>query len=84
MADREITEFTYEWWYRLNRLHTDYPTYEAFDEQLQALIADVQIQARMDELLEIGLLAHKFEGEDYHCREIADAIDERLAQTRLK
>jgi hypothetical protein len=39
-------------------------------------------EAREDELLEIGLLAHKFEGEDSHCREIADAIDDRLAQLR--
>jgi hypothetical protein len=70
-----------------HREHLSDPTGEScYQCQVDKVIALITrqkqaygIECRKDELLEIGLLAHKFEGQDYHCREIADAIDERLA-----
>lgn len=61
------------------------PTASAgFLDELVGLVQAKVVEARQDELLEIGLLTHKFEGQDYHCREIADAIDERLAQLKTQ
>jgi hypothetical protein len=65
----------------LTALHDRLVEAARLDESLkypQPLYEQGMRDGRREELLEIGLLAHKFEGEDYHCREIADAIDERL------
>lgn len=78
-------EFLNPWYFKTSVPHEDLATaFVAIKDRLRPAIQSHTAReiekARREELLEIGLLAHKFEGEDYHCREIADAIDERLGQ----
>jgi hypothetical protein len=61
-----------------------YSAQDHAQSQAKTALHRLMLKERREELLEIGLLAHKFEGQDYHCREIADAIDSRIAHVNSK